>query len=61
MMDNKTVGKNSAWSLRMDELVAEAARARGWDEERVSLLVGGGNEELGLARIEMVPDFCVED
>ncbi|KAF6226880.1 hypothetical protein HO133_008321 [Letharia lupina] len=60
-VDDETEEENSAWSLRMGELVAEAARARGWDEGRVELLVGRGNEELGLARIEMVPDFLAED
>lgn len=60
MVDDETAEENSAWSLRVDRLVAEVARARGWDEERVKLLVGSGNEELGLARMEMVPDFCCE-
>ncbi len=36
-------------------------RARGWDEEKVELLVGEGtSEELGLARMEMVPDILAE-
>lgn len=61
IVDDETEEENSAWSLRMEELAAEAARARGWDEGRVELLVGRGNEELGLARIEMVPDPLVED
>lgn len=61
IVNDETEEENSAWSLRMEELVAEAARARGWDEGRVELLFGRGNEELGLARIEMVPDFTTED
>ena len=46
----------------MLELVAEAARARGWDEEKVELLVGEGiSKELGLARMEIIPDILAED
>lgn len=61
LVDNGTQENNSAWSLRMEELVAEVARARGWNEERVELLVGSGFEELGLVRIEMFPDsFAAE-
>lgn len=62
MVDEETEEENSVWSLRMLELVAEAARARGWDEEKVELLVGEGtSEELGLARMEMVPDILAQD
>ena len=61
MVDEETAEENSLWSLRMLELAAEAARGRGWEEEKVELLVGEGNEELGLARMEMVPDVLGED
>ena len=55
VVDEETEEESFAWSDRVVTLVAEAARARGWDEARVELLVGMGNEELGLARIEMIP------
>lgn len=61
MVDEETAEENGIWGLRMLELVAEAARARGKDEEMVKMLVGEGNEELGLARMEMVPDVFGED
>ena len=61
MVDEETAEENSIWSLRMLELVAEAARGRGWEEAKVEVLVGEGNEELGLARMEMVPDVLGED
>ena len=57
MVDSETEEECSAWSLRVEELVAVAARAKGWDEQKVELLVGAGNDELGLARMEMVPDW----
>jgi len=34
------------WSDRINEMAVEKARARGWDEERIELLVGEGNMEL---------------
>lgn len=60
MVDEETAEENGVWSLRMLELVAEAAIARGKGEEKVKMLVGDGNEELGLARMEMVPDVLGE-
>ena len=55
VVDEETEEEGLAWSHRTVGLVAEAARARGWDEARVELLVGRGHDELGLARIEMIP------
>lgn len=54
--------ENRKWADRMIEMVAEVARARGWDEEKVELLIGYGIIDLGLARQEMVPrDLPDED
>ena len=39
MVDSETEEECSTWSLRVEELVAVAARARGWDEQKVDLLV----------------------
>ena len=61
MVDSETEEECNAWSLRVEELVAVAARARRWDEQKVKLLVGAGNDELGLARMEMVPDWIFDD
>lgn len=55
-VDGETTEECFAWSRRMDELMAESARVRGWSEEEVELLVRAGNEELQLARIETFPD-----
>ena len=48
------------WSDRIRDAIVEKARSRGWDEDRVALLVGPGNRELQLASIEMIPmdDEC---
>ena len=39
-VDNKTEQESSAWSLRIEGLVAEVAKARRWNEEELELLVG---------------------
>lgn len=57
IVDNETEEESSAWSLRIQGLIAEAARARRWNEEKMELLAGWGNEELGLARMEIIPAF----
>ena len=51
------------WGDRMRDLLVDKARFRGWEEEKVELLVGQGNTELQLARREMVPlgDYDCED
>ena len=61
MVDSETEEECNAWSLRVEELVAVGARAMGWDKQKVELLVGAGNDELGLARMEMVPDWIFDD
>ena len=43
------------WSMRIKDAVAEKVRSRGWDEDKVALLVGEGNREVQLARREMIP------
>ena len=60
-VDEGTAEENGVWSLRVLELVAEAARGRGWEEGKVELLGGEGYAELGLARMEMVPDVLGDD
>ena len=43
------------WSDRIRDVLVEKVRSRGWEEDRVALLVGLGNRELQLARLEMIP------
>ena len=43
------------WSDRIRDAMVEKVRSRGWEEDRVALLVGPGNRELQLARLEMIP------
>ena len=43
------------WSDRIRDATVEKARSRGWEEDRMALLVGPGNRELQLARLEMIP------
>ena len=43
------------WSDEIKDAVVEKVRSRGWDEDRVALLVGSGNREVQLARREMIP------
>ena len=47
--------ENNKWSEIIVNLAGDIARARGWEEENIALLVGDGDPELGKARIEMVP------
>lgn len=55
MEDDETIDEAWEWSDRIVALVEGRARARGWDEEKVKLLVGHGNAELQAARLEMLP------
>ncbi len=43
------------WSDRIRDALVEKVRGRGWDEDQVALMVGPGNRDLQLARIEMIP------
>lgn len=43
------------WSNRIKDAVVEKVRSRGWDEDKVALLVGEGNREVQLARREIIP------
>lgn len=43
------------WSDKIKDAVVEKVRSRGWDEDKVALLVGQGNREVQLARREMIP------
>lgn len=43
------------WSDKIKDAVVEKLRGRGWDEDKVALLVGPGNREVQLARREMIP------
>lgn len=43
------------WSDRIRDVMVEKMRSRGWEEDRVALLVGPGYRKLQLARLEMIP------
>lgn len=43
------------WSDQIRDVMVEKVRSKGWDEDKVALLVGQGNRELQLARREMIP------
>ncbi|KAI1137274.1 kinase-like domain-containing protein [Hypoxylon sp. FL0543] len=47
--------ENMAWNIRIRSLIHEKATKRGWDQSKIDLLMGHGNEELGRARREMFP------
>lgn len=47
--------ENFKWSDIIVNKAGDLAKSRGWDERRIALLLGNGNDELGKARIEMVP------
>lgn len=46
VLDDDSLREYGMWSDRINEMAVEKARARGWDEERIELLVGEGNMEL---------------
>lgn len=61
MEDDETVDEAWEWSDRIVALAEERAKARGWDEDKVKLLVGQGNPGLKAARLEMLPGRCGEE
>jgi aminoglycoside phosphotransferase (APT) family kinase protein len=61
MVDDEMVDEAWKWSDRIVALAEEQARARGWEEEKVGLLVGQGNRELQAARMEMLPEEYSEE
>ena len=54
-LEDENLVEYGQWSDRIRDAVVEKARARGWEEGKIALLVGEGNRELQLARREMVP------
>ena len=44
------------WSDRIRDGAVEKAKARGWSEDNIDLLVGPGNLDLQLARREIFPE-----
>ena len=54
-LEDENLVEYGEWSDRIRELITEKAKARGWDESKIALLVGEGNMELQLARRELVP------
>ncbi|KFY34903.1 hypothetical protein V494_06376 [Pseudogymnoascus sp. VKM F-4513 (FW-928)] len=51
----ETDEENTMWGRKIRGLIREEVGRRGWEEERIGLLMGDGNWELGRAREEMFP------
>ena len=54
-LEDDNLLEHRQWSNRIRDVMVEEVRSKGWDEEKVELMVGQGNRELQLARIEMIP------
>lgn len=54
-LEDENLLENEHWSDVIRDKIVDRARDKGWQEERIQLLVGEGNGELQLARREMVP------
>ncbi|RYC55480.1 hypothetical protein CHU98_g10724 [Xylaria longipes] len=48
--------ENLRWGVKIRGFVQDEARRRSWDQNRIDLLMGDGNLELGVARMEMFPE-----
>lgn len=59
-LEDDNLLEHSEWSDKIRDSIVEKARARGWDDEKLELLVGEGNRELQLARQEMIPMLDVD-
>lgn len=47
--------ENTVWGRKIRALIGQEVESRRWDRERIEMLLGDGNQELGLARTEMIP------
>lgn len=47
--------ENTEWNRRIRDFISQEAREKGWDRNKIDLLMGDGNQELGRAREEMFP------
>lgn len=56
-MEEADVEECYNWSHRIDDMVIEEAKSRGWADAHVELLASGGKDAIGLARMEMIPCF----
>lgn len=54
-LEDENLLENEHWSDVIRDKIVDRAREKGWDDERIQLLVGEGNGELQLARREMIP------
>ena len=54
-LDDDNMREHHQWSDRIRDGIVDKARAKGWKEDDIGLLVGAGNQDLQLARIEMFP------
>lgn len=60
-LDDDNLLEHGQWSDKIRDLIVDKARARAWNDEKLELLVGEGNRELQLARLEMIPMLDVDD
>ncbi|KAF7515208.1 hypothetical protein G7054_g14694 [Neopestalotiopsis clavispora] len=47
--------ENTVWGRKIRAFIKHEVESRGWDRERINMLLGNGNRELGQARTEMIP------
>ncbi|KAI0201205.1 kinase-like domain-containing protein [Astrocystis sublimbata] len=55
MESEETCEENFKWDAKIRVFIQDELAKRHWDQDRINLLMGGGNFELGFARCEMFP------
>ncbi|KAI1751585.1 kinase-like domain-containing protein [Xylaria castorea] len=56
MESEELYNENLKWGRKIRDFVQQEAVRRSWDKSRIELLMGDGNSELGVARMEMFPE-----
>ncbi|KAI0546734.1 kinase-like domain-containing protein [Xylaria curta] len=61
MESEELYNENLTWGGKIRAFVQDEVVRRKWDQSRVDLLMGDGNSELGVARMEMFPEQGASD
>ncbi|KAI0452417.1 kinase-like domain-containing protein [Xylaria acuta] len=56
MESEELYDENLKWGPKIRAFVQQEAVRRSWDQARIDMLMGDGNPELGVARMEMFPE-----
>lgn len=56
MRSEELYNENMTWGRKIRAFVQQEVVRRSWDQSRIDLLMGVGNDELAMARMEMFPE-----